>query len=238
MRIGLATYEFRNKNIDFNIGQIKRGLREASGKADILCFGEAFLQGFDSLCWDFETDKHIAVTQSSEIMNSVCRLSLKYGVDLIFGYIEREDESIYSSCAVITNGQLTHNYRRISHGWKVFWRTDDHYKEGNTVVEFNYKGYPIMIAICGDMWDCQERFKTDGLLIWPIFVNFKLEEWEQVEKEAYAKQALLSAERTMMIDSLSPETEPNGVGGTFYFCNGEIIQSAEYGVESIMIIEI
>ena len=95
-----------------------------------------------------------------------------------------------------------------------------------------------MIAICGDLWDYQEKFKTDGILIWPVFVNYNREEWELVEKEAYAKQAALSAERTLMIGSLSPETEPDCAGGTFYFRRGEVIKSAEYGVESILFVEI
>ncbi|NLB17134.1 MAG: carbon-nitrogen hydrolase family protein [Clostridiales bacterium] len=238
MQIALATYKFKNKNINFSLRQIARALKETSGKADLLCFGEAFLQGFDSLCWDFKEDKRIAITQNAEIMNTICSLSHKYGVDLIFGYIEREDDSLYSSCAVVINGRLAYNYRRISRGWKNFRRTDEHYREGNSIVEFNYKGYPVMLAICGDLWDYQEKFKTDGILIWPVFVNYNREEWELVEKEAYAKQAALSAERTLMIGSLSPETEPDCAGGTFYFRSGEVIKSAEYGVESILFVEI
>ena len=47
MRIGLVSYRCENKNIAFNISQIEKAFREAKGKADLLCFGEAFLQGFD-----------------------------------------------------------------------------------------------------------------------------------------------------------------------------------------------
>ena len=32
-------------------------MAEAAGRsAELACFGEAFLQGFDSLCWDYGTD--------------------------------------------------------------------------------------------------------------------------------------------------------------------------------------
>ena len=61
MRIGLVSYRCENRNMDFNIGQIERALKEAQGKVDLLCFGEAFLQGFDSLDWKYETDKKTAV---------------------------------------------------------------------------------------------------------------------------------------------------------------------------------
>ena len=43
--------------IAFNISQIEKALSAAQGRVDLLCFGEAFLQGFDSLSWDYETDK-------------------------------------------------------------------------------------------------------------------------------------------------------------------------------------
>lgn len=238
MRIGLAAYEFRNNQVDFNLAQIERGLREASGKVDLLCFGEAFLQGFDSLCWEYEVDKNVAIPQKSERMDAICVLSKQYGVDLIFGYIEREDENIYSSCAVIENGRIAHNYRRISRGWKEYRRTDQHYKEGDATGEFCYRGHKIMLALCGDMWDFPERFKTDGLLIWPVFVNYELAQWEQSEETAYAKQAWLSADKALMVDSISHETEPAGVGGAFYFCKGVVKEKAEYGAESILIVEI
>ena len=76
MRIGLAAYRCENRNRNFNIGQIERALKEAQGKVDLLCFGEAFLQGFDSLCWDYETDKEMAVAQDSETMNRLRSLTV------------------------------------------------------------------------------------------------------------------------------------------------------------------
>ena len=49
MRIGLVSYRCENKNVFFNISQIERAMSEEKGKVDLLCFGEALLQGFDSL---------------------------------------------------------------------------------------------------------------------------------------------------------------------------------------------
>ncbi len=57
MRIGLVSYAFKNKDIAFNIGEIEKVLSETTGRVDLLCFGEAFLQGFDALCWDYDIDK-------------------------------------------------------------------------------------------------------------------------------------------------------------------------------------
>ena len=61
LTIGLAQYKFINKDISFNLGQVKKAMEACKGKVDLLCFGESFLQGFDSLSWDYERDKHIAL---------------------------------------------------------------------------------------------------------------------------------------------------------------------------------
>ncbi len=130
MKLGLVAYRFQNKDIKFNINQIEKAMQECQGNAEFLCFGETFLQGFDSLTWDYEIDKDMAITQNSTIMHYLCELTVRYHTDLLFGYVEREGDSIYSSCAVIAQGKLIHNYRRISENWKEYDRTDAHYCEG------------------------------------------------------------------------------------------------------------
>ena len=52
MKIGLVSYRCENRNIAFNMKQIENAMRRSQGKADLVCFDEAFLQGFDALCWD------------------------------------------------------------------------------------------------------------------------------------------------------------------------------------------
>ena len=67
MKIGLVSYEFKNGEIEYNIKKIEKAIISANGKADLLCFGETFLQGFDSLSWNYETDKDVAITKDSSI---------------------------------------------------------------------------------------------------------------------------------------------------------------------------
>ncbi len=234
MRIALAAYEFKNGDIGFNLSQIERGLKDAQGKADILCFGECFLQGFDALNWDFENDRHIAITRDGETMRFLERLTASYGVDLILGYFELCGESIYSSCAFIQGGRLVHNYRRISTGWKEPI-ADGHYREGESVCEFEYEGKRFMLTLCGDMWDMPERFKTTGALIWPVYVNFSLEQWHEYEQE-YAEQAALAAKRALLVNPLSHD--PDAVGGAFCFEEGRIAQRLDYGEEGLLIVDI
>ena len=53
VRIALAAYKFINNDIEYKIGKIEKVLKEAAGKADLVCFGETFLQGFYSLNWNY-----------------------------------------------------------------------------------------------------------------------------------------------------------------------------------------
>ncbi len=234
MRLGLSAYKFINNDIKFNINQIEKAIKQ-SKNIDMLCFGEAFLQGFDAFNWNYEYDKAIAITKDSSIMKKLEQLSFNNKIDLAFGYLEKEDDSLYSSYAIIINGKLTYNYRRISLGWKELSLTDYHYKEGNEVVNFNYKGHNIVLALCGDMWEYPEKFKSNDLLLWPVYVNFTLDEWKEYEQE-YADQALLACNNTLMINSSSDE--PKSYGGSFFFKDGRIYDKTIYDKEDILIIKI
>ena len=235
MRIGLAAYEFRNNDIFFNLRQIEKALQEVRGHADLLCFGEAFLQGFDALSWEYEKDKLIAVSRDSEIMNTLCRMTQEYGTDLLTGYIEKDAEALYSSCAVISEGKIVHHYRRISKGWKEFTRTDSHYREGTVAEAFEYKGRMIQIALCGDLWDFPERFATDKPLIWPVYVNYSPDEW-QTEAQEYACQAGRVSPLTLMVNSISGN--PDAFGGAFVFENGKVCRMLSPGQEGILLTDI
>lgn len=234
MKIGLAAYKFINNDIDFNISQIEKAL-QTFNNIDIICFGEAFLQGFDAFNWNYDNDKDIAISKESNIMKRLEQMSKDYNRDLAFGYLEIDNDNLYSSYAIIIDGELTYNYRRITVGWKEYSLTDYHYKEGNEVLMFNYKGHNITIALCGDMWECPENFKSNDLLIWPVYVNFTIEEWKDEEIE-YAKQALLACNNTLMINSLSEN--PDCYGGCFYFKDGQIKEKLKYNIEGILTIEI
>lgn len=235
MKFGLASFEFRNNDIEFNLAQMERAMKAAQGNVELLCFGEAFLQGFDALSWVYENDKNIGISVDSEVMRRLCDMSRACVIDLLFGYIEKSGENLYSSCAVIESGKLVYNYRRISKGWKEYSIADEHYREGTDTDEFVYHNQNIKIALCGDLWEYPERFQTDGLLIWPVYVNFKLDEWSKYEIE-YAEQAHLAARRTLMVNSISHE--PASHGGAFYFADGEIKKKLDYDMESILIAEI
>ncbi len=235
MVIGLVSYKFINNDIEFNISQIEKAVQRSKGEVDILCFGEAFLQGFDSLSWDYEKDSSIAITRDSSIMNRICSISYENRVDILIGYIEKDESNIYSSYAVIVNGSIFFNYRRISTGWRELIRENDNYKEGSSVKAFYYKDKKFIIALCGDLWEYPEKFKTDGILIWPIYVNFSIADWSGHIKD-YARQAFLVSKKALMVSSISKN--PDSVGGAFVFESGVIKKQLEFGKEAILKVSI
>ena len=236
MRIGLVSYRCENRDIAFNMRQIGRAMRACAGKADLLCFGEAFLQGFDALSWDYETDREIAVEQSSEPIATLREWTVRYGVSLITGYIERDGDRLYSSCIVLSDGRIVRNYRRISKGWKESDRTDGHYCEGNETAPFQLQGQTMTLALCGDLWDYPERFRTEHLLIWPVYVNYTVEEWNQGTLDEYAAQAALAAPDVLMVNPL--DAAPVNHGGSFRFRSGKAAAAIPFDREGILTVEV
>ena len=236
MRIGLVSCRCENRNTAFNMRQIERAMECAAGKADLLCFGEAFLQGFDALCWDYEADKTVALELASAEFTQLQSWTVQYGISLITGYIERDREKLYSSCAAISDGRIIHNYRRISKGWKEFTKTDEHYCEGADTRPFRLLGRQMTIALCGDLWEIPDRFKTGHLLIWPVYVNYTVEEWNAGVLDEYAAQAALAASDVLMINPI--DGDPVNHGGAFHFRGGQIIAEIPFDREGILYVEI
>ncbi len=236
MRIGLVSYRCENGNIAFNMSQIERAMKRAEGKAELLCFGEAFLQGFDALCWEYDADREMALALSSETMARLKGWTVRYGMSLATGYIERDQEKLYSSCAVIADGRIIHNYRRISKGWKEYAKTDGHYCEGDQTGTFRLYGKEIMLALCGDLWEDPERFRTEHLLLWPVYVNCTVEEWDSGLLDEYAAQSFLAANDVLMINPI--DRDPVNHGGSFCFHHGKTLAKIPFDREDILIVDI
>lgn len=236
MRIGLVSYECRNSDAAFNLSQIERALKETEGKTDLLCFGEAFLQGFDCLSWEYGADRDTALESSSGEIARLAGLTVRYGTALAVGYIERDGDSLYSSFIVLSEGKTVRNYRRISKGWKEFSRTDDHYREGSDTASFRIFGRDVKTALCGDLWDHPERFVSEDLLLWPVYVDFSTEEWNGGMLDEYAEQAAKASRVTLMVNPLSSETGNHG--GSFLFRDGRTVQRIPFDEEGILIAEV
>lgn len=72
-------------------------------------------------------------------------------------------------------------------------------------------------------------------MIWPVYVNFTLNEWKK-EILDYAFQAKQSSPLTLMINSISKE--PSLHGDAFVFKNGIVEHKTDFDKEIILVYEI
>lgn len=244
MNILLAGVGFKNNDIAFNKNQIIRTINDCSEDIDLILFGEAFLQGFDALTWNFEIDKNIAISQSDEIIEEIASYVKKKEVAVSFGYFELFDNSIYSSQIVIDKlGKIIFNYRRISTGWKIK-SVDHHYKEGKKFSTFIFKNNTITIALCGDLWYLENIKKIKELnadiILWPVYTDFNYEQWNKFEKYQYAKQVSELKSSVLYVNSYCLDKDDFEIarGGALYFSFGKIIDEIPSGIEGSLIIHL
>lgn len=233
--IALASKPFINGDREANLQTMLASLTEAAALgADMLCFGEAFLQGFDGLCWDYAVDRDRAVGQTDETIKRLTEASAAAGVDLAFGYIERDGEALYSSYMALGGGGMIHNYRRVSRGWKEYTRTDDHYREGEQIGLFDWRGLRLGVALCGDLWEFPERFALGAdALLWPVYCDYSIQEWMNGTMDEYALQCRAAAPVTLMINSICP---PTGHGGCAAFRAGKTELLLPPGREGLLLV--
>ena len=237
MKVALASAKIIDRDISWNLNRMEYFMREAKANGvELVCFGEAFLQGFNALTWKYDVDRNVALKNASCEINRICDMTIDVGIDVLFGYNEIEGEYIYSSCALISNGEILHNYRRVSKGWKEYTKTDEQYKEGDSIRTFEYKGRKCLIALCGDIWDMPERFALgEEILFWPVYVSWTKEEWENGGKQEYAFQAMVCCGNTLYVNSIC---EGDAFGGACHFADGKIKTELPIYNEGMLIVEV
>ncbi|MGL4336342.1 MAG: carbon-nitrogen hydrolase family protein [Turicibacter sp.] len=242
MKIGLASKRFINGDIQQNSLTIVEMMKEAKqNNVEMLCFGEAFLQGFDSLCWNYDVDKERALNISSLPIQQICKSAKEIGICTTFGWIENDDDLLYCSYMVINdNGEIIYNFKRVSPGWKESFVDKNYYREGNSFSTFQYKHLHFTVGLCGDFWD-EENVRQVAILdkditLWPLYINFSIKDFEANHKKDYAKQAKKLKSKVLFINSLSKD--PNSFGGCYEFFDGNISNELKYGVDGVLYVEV
>lgn len=242
MKIALASKEFVNKDIQKNISTIIETMIIAKqNNADMLCFGEAFLQGFDSLSWDYESDKKIALKLSSTPIKTIAQAAKDIGICVSFGFIENEENLLYCSYVVINEfGDIIYNFKRVSPGWKELFADNNYYKEGDSFSTFQYKNLTFTVGLCGDFWNDTNIIKAGNLkkdiTLWPLYVSFSIQDFESKYKQEYVERASKLNSRVLFINSLSKD--PDAFGGCYEFYDGQILNELPFGEEGLLYVEV
>ena len=241
MMIALAAVGFKNGDIAYNKEKIKTVIRNHGNKqVDLILFGETFLQGFDSLSWNYDSDKSIAVKMNDPVIDEIRKTAKEYSVAVSFGYIEKTDDSLFSSQLTVgKDGEILDNFRRVSIGWKEPV-ADSHYKEGDGFHTFMFEGKKVAVGLCGDLWDDEnveqmKRLNAD-VVLWPVYTDFNYEEWNKTIKHEYAEQAARFGHSVFYVNSVCMDREGFEIarGGATYFLDGRIKYQTPAGEESIL----
>lgn len=94
----------------------------------------------------------------------------------------------------------------------------------------------MTLALCGDLWEFPDRFRTDKLLIWPIYVNYTIDEWNHGAIDEYAAQAALAASDVLMINPI--DNKPVNHGGSFHFHDGQTVAKIPFDREGILTVNV
>jgi len=242
MRIGLIP-ELFTLDVEHNVSQMLKWLQKSQGEnLDLVCFGEACLQGFNALNADYEHDLAMAISQDDEVVARLQEACRHAKTGLGFGYIEKDESFLYSSYMLIgADGRFLHNFRRVSPGWKLGQAFQDtRYREGSDYASFAYMGKKVTVAICGDLWheDLIEQFmavKSDCLL-WPLYTNYEIETWESGEKNEYAQRVACLNRPVLMVNCFD-EGEYIAHGGAFVFEQGRVSQELPMGEKGFLLVE-
>lgn len=246
MKIALSSAPVRNKDIPHNLAEMTAALAQAAADgADLVVFGESTLQGFDCLCWSYATDRDMALPLDSAPIRQLQDAARKYATAISFGFIERDGDALYSSCAFIgADGEIIHRFRRVSVGWKEYRKTDAHYREGAHFEKFTYCGKTFAIGLCGDLWTDgrpEEMHALDAdVVLWPVWCDYRADEWNSNIKHEYAEQAQKCGRRVLLINPYCADENAAdaAAGGAVDFRDGKIQAELPAGNSGMLMVTV
>lgn len=171
MKCALAGVGFINEDIEYNKAVLADTLRKCAGRADVVIFEEAFLQGFYGINFIAKHDTTVSISRDDMIIREICSMAKEYAIAVSFGFIEKEDDVFFSSQMTIDkNGQIIDLYRRVSPGWKESFAGKE-YCEGDGFHTFHLLGREVAIGLCGDLYPRLRRAVHCGLHLGRLYLH-------------------------------------------------------------------
>lgn len=244
MRCALAALGFVNGDTERNVQTVLATMRAYAGQADVVLFGESFLQGFYAADFDPAHDRDVALTLDSPAVRRIREAARALGVAVSFGFIERDGGDFYSSQLTIdAEGAIADHYRRVSPGWKLP-HAGPEYREGGGFRAFPLCGKRVAVGLCGDLWydeniEAVNRLEPE-VVLWPVYTDYSPGEWNGAVKAEYAQQAGRIGADVLYVNSvcLDREGEEIARGGAAHFRGGRIMSERPSGAEGVLVVEV
>lgn len=244
MKLGLCAEYSEDRNFSENLKRMRNRVREAKTRgAELIFFGEAFLQGFEAMTFDYKEDIDFAFGIHGAEIAELRAVASEYGVGIGAGFYENFKGAIYSSYLVVDErGMSILHYRRRSRGWKIPSACAD-YREGTEFCSATFHGKRFGLMICGDFWE-------DGLLsdlvgmedevdffVWPVHCDYSVERWEKTERALYRERSAILGKPVLYCNNMRAEEEA-AKGGAYHWHFGREIASLSAGKPGVLIVEI
>ncbi len=246
MRIALAATPVIDREVQHNLQVILDTVSALTGKADLVLFGEAVLQGFDAFTWNYDQDCSLAVATDDPAIDQIRTVAKQSAIAVSFGYLEKAGDCLYSSQLFIgADGEILQNFHRVSPGWKEPC-ADHHYAEGENFVPFTYLGKRLVIGLCGDLWTPgrpEELLALDAdTILWPVYCDYDPGEWNAQIKLEYAEQAKLCGRNVLLVNPVCMTSSPAGTslaaGGAAWFRDGSVMKELPAGGQGVLLVEV
>jgi len=147
IRIGAAQFEYRNGDVEYNLGRIReltrRGVEQG---AELVCFHECCLHGYSFVqtfsrrqLWDLAEP-----VPSGPSVTALIALSREFNVPLAAGLFERDGENIHNTFVCVSPAGFVARHR------KLHTFVSRHLTPGNSFTHFELLGCRFGILICYD----------------------------------------------------------------------------------------
>jgi N-carbamoylputrescine amidase len=225
MKLALCVNHIR-KEISQNIESMKRYISKAAlNSADCIVFSEAALTGLINND-DPEHDLGLSYSVESIEIQNIFDFCAENKIDIVFGFFEKSDSSIYDSAVYFDHQKnKSYVYRRITEGWYGPEADKSVYKCGSGTDVFSTGIGKVSFLICGDLFDDKlleaVRINDSELVIVPFARCFAegidpVTEWNSVEKNAYAEQVKKIIKETVLVNYISGCGQEDYFGGAMY----------------------
>ena len=85
--------------------------------------------------------------------------------------------------------------------------SEKHYREGEIFQTFSFMDKTFLLGLCGDFWYDENVKRANQIykdvVLWPVYLNYTSETWNNLEKEEYATRAKLLGKRVLLFNSIS-----------------------------------
>ena len=161
LRVALSQMNAVVGDFKYNVERIENYIMEATKfKADLVLFPELVLTGYPPEDLLLKND---FIEANNKALKHIS-LRVKKMV-VVIGYVEKVKMNLYNSAAIIYEGRVIGNYRKmILPNYGVF-DEKRYFTEGHELVCFSVNGITIGLTICEDIWDANgpgKKICTEG----------------------------------------------------------------------------